>query len=420
MPRQALETEQDPFLRSRYTFYLGRSYHDAGENDKALPYFLKRAELGYWIEEVFMSLYGAAHVQKALGRPFDEVIATFLRAADAAPHRAEALHAASQLCRENRKFADGYEYARRGLAIAPPAHGLFVAPWIYEYGLLDEFAVNAYWIGRYGECLEACTRLLSEGKLPEQMRGRINKNADFARDKLASRAQATPDVQIGGTSEISMNELKVVLICGPWGSGTSVVAALLEGMGASGFGPYFETNDPNTPNSYKSIPFRETILRYASQPTLSLIPCASGAVQSGLRSLQRRIEQQEFGSYDLRSPKPIFLKYPLAALMIPEICEVFDTKLVYVMRPLEDIERTRLRRDWPPYFGAEGAAVIYNYMSAALKHNTHPTMNIDFTDLLASPIIHAYNIARFVGLEPSPTELGKAVDTVRKGRDSAR
>ena len=65
----ALQTEGDPFLRARYTFYLARSYRDAGENDKALPYFLKRAELGYWAEEVFMSLYAAGHIQEALGGP---------------------------------------------------------------------------------------------------------------------------------------------------------------------------------------------------------------------------------------------------------------------------------------------------------------------------------------------------------------
>ena len=50
-----------------------------------------------------------------MGRPFGEVIAAYDRASNAAPKRAEALHAASRLCREGKKFAEGYEYARRGL-----------------------------------------------------------------------------------------------------------------------------------------------------------------------------------------------------------------------------------------------------------------------------------------------------------------
>jgi len=152
---QALQAEQDPFLRSRYTFYLARSYRDAGEKEKALDNYLKRAKLGYWTEEVFESLYGAAELLKATGRPLDEVIAMYLRASDAVLSRAEALHAASRLCRENNRFADGFEYALRGLKIPLPAAGLFVQSWVYDYGLLDEFAINAYWTGRYADCVDA-------------------------------------------------------------------------------------------------------------------------------------------------------------------------------------------------------------------------------------------------------------------------
>jgi glycosyltransferase involved in cell wall biosynthesis len=183
---QALQAEQDPFLRSRYTFYLARSYRDAGDREKALDNFLKRAPLGYWTEEVFESLYGAAEILRAMGRPFDEVIAMYLRASDAAPRRAEALHAASRLCRENNKFTDGYKYARRGLKIPLPAGGLFVQSWVYEYGLLDEFSIHAYWTERYAECVDACDRLLNEEKLPADMRDRVLKNRNFAISKNSS------------------------------------------------------------------------------------------------------------------------------------------------------------------------------------------------------------------------------------------
>ena len=60
-----------------------------------------------------------------------------------------------------------------------------VEDWIYEYGLLDEFAVNAYWTGKYAECVDACDRLLNEGKLPTEKRDRVLKNKQFAIEKLA-------------------------------------------------------------------------------------------------------------------------------------------------------------------------------------------------------------------------------------------
>jgi hypothetical protein len=105
------------------------------------------------------------------------------RATEAVPGRVEALHGASHYCRLSGRYKDGYEIAKRGLFRDAP-EGLFVEPWIYEYGLLDEFAVNAYWIGRYQECLDACERILREGKCPEAQRPRIEANAAFARQNL--------------------------------------------------------------------------------------------------------------------------------------------------------------------------------------------------------------------------------------------
>ena len=46
----------DPFLISRYTFYLAQSYRDCGEKEKALANYMKRAELGFWNEEIYVSL----------------------------------------------------------------------------------------------------------------------------------------------------------------------------------------------------------------------------------------------------------------------------------------------------------------------------------------------------------------------------
>jgi len=179
-----LQTEGDPFMQSRYQFYLAQSYRNCGENEKALQAYLKRAELGFGVDEVFMSLCSAAKLQQALGRPFDEVMATYLRAADVAPSRAEALHGASLYCRLRKQHTAGYEIAKRAGSFREAPDGLFVEPWIYEYGLLDEFAVNAYWAGAYSDSLDACERILRERKCPEAQRPRIEGNAGAARSQL--------------------------------------------------------------------------------------------------------------------------------------------------------------------------------------------------------------------------------------------
>ena len=180
----ALPTETDPFLISRYTFYLAQSYRDCGEKEKALETYLLRADLGFWQEEIFVSLLQAARLKEALDHPEQEVLDSYLRAASSAPNRTEALHGASRLCRNAGRNQEGREIAKRGLALTAPADGLFIEPWIYEYGLLDEYAINAYWSGHYHECLDASLRILSHPNCPEGQRKRFLDNARFAAAKL--------------------------------------------------------------------------------------------------------------------------------------------------------------------------------------------------------------------------------------------
>jgi len=179
----ALRNETDPFLATRYTFYLAQSYRDYGAQELALAAYLRRAQLGRWDQEVYYSLYQAAQLKAALGHAADEVIALCLRASDLLSERAEALHFASQLCRNSGRNQQGYVIAARGLNLAIP-NGLFVEPWIYQYGLRDEYAVNAYWSGHYRDSLDAGLHLLSNAHCPAEHRARFATNAKFALDKL--------------------------------------------------------------------------------------------------------------------------------------------------------------------------------------------------------------------------------------------
>ena len=138
--------------------------------------------------EAFLKLLHAAREKEKLGRPDDEVISAYVEATAACPTRAEALHGAARFCRNKGLHARGYEFAAQGLAIAHPNNALAVEDWIYEYGLLDELAVNAYWSGKYAECADACDRLLNDGKLPADNRDRVLKNKQFAIDKLAEKS----------------------------------------------------------------------------------------------------------------------------------------------------------------------------------------------------------------------------------------
>jgi hypothetical protein len=187
----ALTTEKDPFLLSRYRFYLAQSYRDSGQPAEALDAYLQRANMGYWIEEVFVSVYQAGLLMERLGRPFDETLEMFMRAHNALPSRAEALNAAARMCRKAQRYELAYHFAKRGLECTPSPSALFLDSTTYDYGLLDELQISAYWTGRYVESLEAGERLLSEGKVPEHELTRIRANVQFARDKVGPREAAT-------------------------------------------------------------------------------------------------------------------------------------------------------------------------------------------------------------------------------------
>ncbi len=184
---RALTTETDPFLISRYTFYLAQSLRDSGQLQRSYDAYLKRAELGYWIEETYVSVLRAAQLAEHIGRPVDEQIGTYLRAYDILPARAEALHGAAAVCRKAGRYRLGYLLARQGLSLPRPATGLFLDQTVYDYGMLDEFQVCAYWAGQYGESLDAGATLLRDARFPESERARIVANTDYALQKVAEQ-----------------------------------------------------------------------------------------------------------------------------------------------------------------------------------------------------------------------------------------
>lgn len=181
----ALENETDPFLRCRYRFYLAQSYRDAGEVDKAIAEYLHRSRLGYWVEEIFYSLYQVGLLMERQGR-LEDALAMVLRAHDTLPRRAEPLLAAARLCRKLNRFEEAYYFAKRGRELRPYPDALFLDLGAYEFGLLDEQQISAYWTARFGEAVELGERLLAESKFPEGERARIVENLGHAQRMMAT------------------------------------------------------------------------------------------------------------------------------------------------------------------------------------------------------------------------------------------
>lgn len=203
--------------------------------------------------------------------------------------------------------------------------------------------------------------------------------------------------------------MKLVLVCGPWSSGTSAVAGMLDALGLDGVGPYFHTNDARTKNSFESQAFRQVVDSVASEAALRLTVEPKAAVAA-----LTRFREQLAARPDAAQGRTLFLKYPLSALLIPQICRVFDTRLVYVLRPLKDIEATRVRRNWGEHLGRKGAQVLYSRMFEVLLDLPFPTMIVRYPELLRAPLPHARQLAAFCGVAPDEQRIAAAAAFVRQ------
>ena len=181
-----LKTETDPFLISRYTFYLGQSYKDCGNDTLAIKAYSARVTLGGWVEELYISLLTIARLKEKCVYPYptDLVIQAFMEAHELLPTRAEAIHDAIKYCRLNNRYNQGYALAKHALSMQYPIDALFSEKWIYDYGIMDEFAIVAYWTKQYEESKNACITLLANPNTPVDYHDRIIANLAFATTEL--------------------------------------------------------------------------------------------------------------------------------------------------------------------------------------------------------------------------------------------
>ncbi len=178
----------------RSQFYLGQSYRDAGQLEKAYEEYKKRAAMEGWAEEGYMAQYEAGKLCIRLGRSEDVVLSEMLAAYNMRPTRAEPLHDLARFFRMKKMYSMAALFAKAGVQTPRPAReGHFVLESVYSWRLWDELGVALFFIGDYPGCQQACERVLQraeEGvKIPEDALVRIRKNRENA---IARQSPQTP------------------------------------------------------------------------------------------------------------------------------------------------------------------------------------------------------------------------------------
>jgi hypothetical protein len=186
LERYLLEKPDDP----RSLFYLAQSYKHAGDLEAAYATYQRRTGVEGWAEERFMAQLECGRVAMQLGKPEADVVSHLLAAYDLRPTRAEPVYELAHYFRTRKAYGKAFLFATAGVQIPWPKDSLFVAQEVYEWRLLDELSVAAFWVKDYAACSAACQLILQRhdggAAIAEPDLVRIRENLERARAQLGN------------------------------------------------------------------------------------------------------------------------------------------------------------------------------------------------------------------------------------------
>lgn len=175
---------------ARSRFYLAQSYHHAEHYEQGYQHYQLRAKMPGWVQETFVAQLRVGRLAVLLQKPDSEILQAYTTAFSMRPTRAEPLHDLAAWYRLRGAYTEAYQYAKQASLLPYPEDTLFVDKDIYDWRILDELAVAAYWVGQYAESKTASETLLTRInsgilKLDAHTGQRLRDNLGYAEAKLA-------------------------------------------------------------------------------------------------------------------------------------------------------------------------------------------------------------------------------------------
>ena len=130
----------------RTHFYLARSYHCLGQDEKAIEMYKKRIELGGFDEEVWYSYYMIARCYEGL-KDIENMECWAIKAYKYRPHRAEPLYYLTKYFRIHSEQFKAYHYFLKGKDIRYPSNDiLFIEKDVYGDFFDYENTILSYYV----------------------------------------------------------------------------------------------------------------------------------------------------------------------------------------------------------------------------------------------------------------------------------
>lgn len=179
MLQVAYEKETDPFLKSRYCFYLAQSYKDSGDKYNASMYYSRRLDLGFWSEEIYISLLSVHRIENSIMDISDQLPIELLKAIDVNPNRAEAYFELMLYFKGKNNWRAAYLFGKEAITKVKNPYFLFIENWIYDYAAQFEMSIIA-WYAKDKELGHLLTKLCIQNPLlPQNYRETAKNNLKF-------------------------------------------------------------------------------------------------------------------------------------------------------------------------------------------------------------------------------------------------
>lgn len=181
---EALKEEPE---NARYWFYLGVSYLAADQWEQGERAFRKRItmELGDLDnQETYQSYYNLGIALEKQDR-FDEAIDIYMKAHEYRATRAEPLFRIARLYRKQNKILLGYLFSKYALTFPYPTGDACIEYMAWDYEMLVEHANCALLLGKWEEGLKACSELLNNKHVPDDIKPSIISNYNLAMKEMS-------------------------------------------------------------------------------------------------------------------------------------------------------------------------------------------------------------------------------------------
>jgi len=165
---------------------------------KAIDAYQKRIDMGGWEEEVYYSLYMIAKISEKMGK--DDVTLTNLysKAWEYRPSRLESVFHVMRKLRDQGRHLISFAYGDVAIKTKGTADILFIEPEIWQWRLLDEYSLAAYYIGNPDIALEKTSAILNapffKDISPEEQT-RLKKNFGYYKKGSEEKAKKIQQMQ---------------------------------------------------------------------------------------------------------------------------------------------------------------------------------------------------------------------------------